>query len=175
MKNDYEIRGDITAILIWNKQVRLETIISTSSLDKVKEFPNVWSAIYSEKTKSFYAKGSTTVSRGKRINCGIHRWIMGLPKGMVVDHINHDTLDNRIENLRVVTNSENMQNRKGATATSKSGVRNVQWSKQDGKWKVCIRLHQKTHFFGFYHSVEEAEIVARNVRRKYMPFSENDL
>jgi hypothetical protein len=41
----------------------------------------------------------------------IHRLVMGfIPKNLVVDHINGDTLDNRIENLRLVTYKENRQN-----------------------------------------------------------------
>lgn len=42
----------------------------------------------------------------------MHRLIMGQPKGMEVDHINHDTLDNRKENLRVVTTAQNQRNLK---------------------------------------------------------------
>ena len=40
----------------------------------------------------------------------LHRIIMNAKKGDVIDHINHDTLDNRRENLRIVTHSENKRN-----------------------------------------------------------------
>ena len=42
----------------------------------------------------------------------MHRMVANTPQGMHTDHINHDKLDNRKENLRVVTRFENMQNRK---------------------------------------------------------------
>lgn len=40
----------------------------------------------------------------------MHRLIIGAPDGMIVDHINHNRLDNRRQNLRIVTPSENMRN-----------------------------------------------------------------
>src|SRR3990167_8879798 len=48
----------------------------------------------------------------------MHRQLMGLKRGerLVVDHINHDWLDNRKANLRVCTRAENMQNRRGPQA-----------------------------------------------------------
>lgn len=41
----------------------------------------------------------------------MHRFLTGAPEGMVVDHVNHDTLDNRKANLRVCTQAENLRNR----------------------------------------------------------------
>jgi len=43
----------------------------------------------------------------------LHRWLMDFPDGLVVDHINWDRLDNRIENLRCVTQAENTRNAPG--------------------------------------------------------------
>ena len=40
----------------------------------------------------------------------LHRWLMDFPTGLVVDHINWDRLDNRLENLRAVTQAENTRN-----------------------------------------------------------------
>jgi|ETNvirenome_2_60_1030617.scaffolds.fasta_scaffold51777_2 hypothetical protein len=54
----------------------------------------------------------------------IHRLVMGNPKGMCVDHINGDTLDNRKENLRVCTRSQNSQNQR-LKSHSKSGYKGV--------------------------------------------------
>lgn len=43
---------------------------------------------------------------------GLHRWLTNCPKGMVVDHLNHSPLDNRLCNLRVCTPKENAANRR---------------------------------------------------------------
>lgn len=64
----------------------------------------------------------------------LHRVIMNAPDGLCVDHINHDSLDNRRENLRVCTRLENLRNRR-----SKRGVSQFQGvSPSLGKWRVDI-------------------------------------
>lgn len=64
----------------------------------------------------------------KRKHYRIHRLVMNAPDDMIVDHINHDGLDNRKSNLRVVTRSQNQQNRKGAAGHNKhSKIRGISW------------------------------------------------
>ena len=87
-----------------------------------------------------------------------HREIMGLSKedkSVFVDHINHNKLDNRKENLRLCSNSENCKNRNIAK-NNKSGVTGVTWSKQMNKWKANIGVDNKLIHLGFFSDKEKA-------------------
>jgi hypothetical protein len=171
MKNDYEIRGDVTAIYLNRKGTKLETLISTSDLEKVKEFPNTWCVIWNAKTRSFYVTGNLPKTNGKRGTVRLHRYILDDPKGLVIDHINHDTLDNTRDNLRAVTNSENIQNRHGANRNNTSGVRGVSWHKQHKKWSAHYGLNGKLIHLGLFDDIKEAEKVVNEARKKYMRYA----
>lgn len=87
-----------------------------------------------------------------------------LPK--ILDHIDTDRSNNRIENLRPTTQISNQWNRKVGKANS-SGVKNVTWHKTGKKWCVELRLHGKHKSFGLYEDLELAELVAIMAREKY--------
>jgi hypothetical protein len=70
-----------------------------------------WLAMPSSSTGSFYAARYDK----NREYIAMARLIKNTPRGMECDHINHDTLDNREENLRNVTSQENQWNRKTAS------------------------------------------------------------
>jgi hypothetical protein len=70
----------------------------------------------------------------------LHRLIMKPPPGMRVDHINMDKLDNRKENMRLATQSQNMANR-GPQKNNTSGYKGVSWDKARKKWSSCIKVH----------------------------------
>lgn len=75
-----------------------------------------WHAIYKPHGKCFYAGG---YPYGGNKGVRMHNFLMQPPPGLCVDHVNRDTLDNRKENLRIVTHSENCLNR---IKPNKSGV-----------------------------------------------------
>ena len=64
------------------------------------------------KTKIGYYSIRKDYTSGKQKTILMHRIIMDCPKGMIVDHINHNALDNRKENLRICTNSQNLMNQR---------------------------------------------------------------
>lgn len=172
MKNAYEVRGDITAIIINSpKYGRLEALISTCNLEVVQEFPNTWCVNRIKALNTFYVYGHTPRLNGKQGSVCLHRLVTNAQVGTDVDHKNHDGLNNTDDNLRVCTTAENGQNRQGAQCNSKSGIRGVCWVEQSKKWRARFRVKGKVVFLGFYTDLSEAEQEITKARSKYMPYS----
>ena len=72
-----------------------------------------------------------------------------IPSGMVIDHINGNVEDNRLENLRVATNAENMRNR-GCTYANQYGLKGVSWMKAAGKYQAGIKVDGKRIALGLF-------------------------
>jgi hypothetical protein len=78
-----------------------------------------------------------------------------------IDHVNRDTKDNRIANLRVVDRSANLLNR-GWDRRNTSGVRNVNWDKSRCKWVAQLRRNGQQINLGRFDSISEAESALRS-------------
>ena len=76
-----------------------------------------------------------------------------------VDHINHDRLDNRWNNLREVDNTENSKNC-SVSRNSRTGVNGVSYMKTKGKYRAYVTVNRKQVYVGLYDSIDEA-IAAR--------------
>jgi len=87
-----------------------------------------------------------------------------LPK--MVDHINHNKKDNRIENLRAATNTQNQQNSK-LRKDNVSGVKNVHWHSPTQKWRVCLRVNKKKVWVGEFKDLEIAKTASIEARKNY--------
>lgn len=99
----------------------------------------------------------------------IHRLIYLYHYGFlptIVDHIDRDTINNNIENLRAATYKTNNQNAR-AKNTNTSGYKNVNWNKNKNKWRVTLNIKGKNNFFGYYDDIELADLVAIEARNKY--------
>lgn len=86
----------------------------------------------------------------------MHRVITDAPKGMVVDHINHDTLDNRKTNLRVCTNAENSRN--SHVKKTVSGYKGVYPVTRSNSWQAVVTVGYKRVYLGIFGTREEAAI-----------------
>jgi hypothetical protein len=83
-----------------------------------------------------------------------------------VDHIDGNTCNNKIENLRETTCSQNQYNSK-TRKDSSTNIKNVRWHKASKKWIVSIKIDKKDKYFGIYEDIELAELVAHEARDKY--------
>lgn len=81
-----------------------------------------------------------------------------------LDHINRNRSDNRISNLREVTNKQNLQNA-GKYSHNTSGHSGVYRYKRDSKWRAQIKHNQKHISLGYFNTIEEA-IAARKAAEK---------
>lgn len=169
LKNKFEIRGKETAIFIKRKDgTVLETLISTEDLERVDSMPGSWTVSWSDFTQSFYVLAYLGTYNGKAKNCSLHRWILNPPAGYVVDHINHDTLNNCRSNLRIVTPSQNQVNRRVPKNNKTSGVCGVYWNKRQQKWHARIQYQGKRKHLGMFDDIKEAETAVREARKYYM-------
>ena len=113
---------------------------------------------------------------GKRMNIHCHRLALHLSgvkiaKGLHVDHIDGDTYNNRLNNLRVVTCQDNMRNAK-LSSSNTSGTVGISWYHINGKWAAYIRVNYKKIHLGYYTNKDDAIEARRDAEVKY-GFHEN--
>jgi hypothetical protein len=148
IKNKYVIDGDNTLIYVnGNNGAEFICLIDTKNFDKVNEFEGQWFAQYQPNNQSWYVRNSWSYQKedGRWSAKGVllHNLIMNvdLLQGVVVDHKTHNTLDDREENLRIITNADNSANRKGANSNNKTGIRNVNLiTKYGGKQEYWVQI-----------------------------------
>lgn len=158
------IWGDDTLIELTYKGEPISTVISTEDLEKVMSISGRWYAmnVGGKKCEKIYV--GTTIGG---VTIYLHQWLVKNPPKTVVDHRNHDTLDNRRENLFMASFAENCQNRKGAQRNNHtSGCRNV-YRNKNGTWYVRLTKNGEAHHIGTYSSVEEANLQAIAARKQY--------
>ena len=97
----------------------------------------------------------TNKENGKRKVIKMHREIMEASKGIQVDHINQNKLDNRKSNLRFATPKDNARNR-GVRQTSYTGFKGVTVKKN--RFVARITANGKNMFIGSYKTPEEAAL-----------------
>lgn len=97
----------------------------------------------------------------------LHRLVMNeTDSGTLIDHINHDKLDNRKSNLRGVTYSQNAMNHV-IGKNNNTGVSGVQYLKPQNKWMARIRANYRNISLGNYDSKEDAILARKEAEEKY--------
>ena len=105
--------------------------------------------------KTYAIRFVDTPKRGA-VMVSMHREIMNAPAGLLVDHRNRDTLDNRRNNLRLATYSQNGCNSKTDKTKTTSRYKGVHYVKKTGKWAANIRINGKKTWLGSFKTEIEA-------------------
>jgi hypothetical protein len=116
-------------------------LVSDHRFEELNQYK--WHAWWSEQTQSYYARRNVKLPDGSVRVIGMHRQIMGDPTGKIVDHINHDTLNNTDENLRAVTRAESMWNTR-AHRDGRLGMKNIT-TFPNGRYGVQIMAKGERH------------------------------
>ena len=173
--NKYEIREDYAVLFMDRRNgQRLECLIDLEDLERLKVQGWHWSATWSHHIQGYYVTHSEYmgVINGKGVSkdCYLHRWLVNPEGRNVVDHINHNTLDNRRKiNLRETSQTENIKNRKGANKNNRVGYRNVSWNSGEHCWTVQLTIDGRNKRLGKFDDPEEAGIFAEAQRLIYYP------
>ncbi len=137
-------------------------IIDTEDWDKIKAYR--WHLHGCKNYTTAYVRGlipnpDKDINRPRNYTLILlHRLILGKPsKGMVTDHINHNGLDNRKENLRFATRGQNQQNRR-AGKNSSSQYLGVSWLAKHQLWQVMIKHNGKRYYLGSFRCEHQAAL-----------------
>ena len=142
--NEIVMYEDYAEIILYdiNNEECARTIIDLDDVDKVKDI------------KWCVANGY--VRNGKKPGVGmLHRYLMNCPEGMVVDHWNHDTLDNRKSNLRICTSQENNCNQETYNNNT-SGFKGVHCQEKDSRYRAYISYKEERINLGVFQTAEMA-------------------
>lgn len=161
IKNDYIVIGDIAIVTMRRKNGEVfKTIIDKEDLELLSSLNSKFrvSITYDKCTYAYCKRGL------------LHRLITKAPKGKCVDHINHNSLDNRKSNLRIVTDVENQQNRRGPQRNNTSGVYGVNWRKTDSKWEARFMFNGIRYSVGQFGTKEEAAKALQRKKKEVIGF-----
>jgi len=162
INNTIKTEGDTTTILITkndDQSYLKEVIIDTEDLPKLGK-------CHCKNTSYVWTNGNN-----------ICHTILGHASNMdnVVDHINGNKLDNRKQNLRFCSNSQNAANAK-LNLRNKSGHKGVYWFKSANRWRAEIKVLGKKKYLGTFTEVDRAAAAYNTAAEKYFgEFSNKEL
>lgn len=162
-QNEIVINNDYAIIKIQNNQKgKLDCFIDIEDIEKVKNY--YWNIRYDKRhpNSTMYVESHKRLN-GKNVRIHLHRLITNCPDKYVVDHINGNGLDNRKNNLRVVTQKSNTLNRIFSNRTLPTGVILDGRSKNTSPYIVTFQ----GKYIGRFKDVESAKNKYLEVKQNY--------
>jgi hypothetical protein len=115
----------------------------------------------------YFDKDGYVIARINRKGIKIHRLLLGIEDEKVkIDHRNKHRYDNRKNNLRIASNSQNGMNIK-IRKNNKSGVTGVGWHNGNNCWRARITINKKTINLGWFDDFDEAVRSRKKAEKKY--------
>lgn len=142
-------------IIFFNNNI--EVLIDDEDYNLISQYS--W-YLHKNKSGNKYARTCHKTINYKSYHIYMHHMILGKRQGFEEDHINGNGLDNRRQNLRFVTRSQNNMNRIKRRGTS--NYKGVFWSTQADKWQSRIRKDNRLYHIGFFLSETDAAIAYDN-------------
>jgi hypothetical protein len=166
---------------IWKDIPDYEGLYQVSNLGRVKSLPKEWNTgigirkhngcmLKFEKTYNGYYR-VLLYKQGCKKRIGVHQlvsmaFLNHKPNGykLVIDHINDNKIDNRVENLQIVTQRFNSFKTQGKYSSQYKGV---SWYKRDKKWKSRININGNLISLGSFDCELEAHQAYQNALKQY--------
>lgn len=138
-------------------------LIDDEDWDKIKEYK--WNIHYMKSTGKYYAR--THSFKGHKIKeIQLQRLLINAPFDKEVDHKDNNPKNNKKENLRLCSRSENQMNR-GKNKNNTSGYKGVFWHKHIKKWNATITVNYKKIQLGYFKTKIEAAEAYNQAALKY--------
>lgn len=146
--NKIEIKENYAIIYASNSGQ--EIFCNIDDLDLLDKY--TWQSFKTKKANTFYARAYIWDSEKREKRIFLHQ-LLYESNEFIIDHIDRNGLNNKRENLRLATRSENRSNSK-KFANNTSGYIGVYFRRN--KWEVQITKNGKSHYIGVFNSIIEA-------------------
>jgi|ERR1035437_699119 hypothetical protein len=124
--------------------------IDEEDYERVNKY--LWCVDYKPSSDTYFA---FTHIKGKKTY--LHSFILNTPKGLQVDHKDHDGLNDVRNNIRICTQTQNNANNRKMKNTS-SKYKGVSWTRNYGKWEAYIKINKIKKNLGYFTSEKDATL-----------------
>mgnify|MGYP001586641577 CR=1 FL=1 len=141
------------------------TLVDPEDYERLSKYE--WEARRTRGSPFYVARQEVNPSTKKYKLIFMHREIIEIGDGLVTDHINNNTVDNRKANLRPATQAQNNCNRRKFAGFNKSKYKGVYWKEKINKWVAQIGVNKKIIHLGCFKKPKAAARAYDEAAKKY--------